>query len=30
MIKGGGVVLICEKIVSFLVKKFICIVDSLK
>lgn len=30
MIKGGGVVLICEKIIVFVVEKFICIVDVFK
>lgn len=30
MIKGGGVVLICEKIIVLVVEKFICIVDVFK
>lgn len=30
MIKGGGVVLMCEKIVVVIVKKFVCIVDGIK
>lgn len=30
MIKGGGVVLICEKIIVLVVDKFICIVDVFK
>lgn len=30
MIKGGGVVLICEKIIVVIVCKFICIVDVFK
>lgn len=30
MIKGGGVVLICEKIIVSVVEKFICIVDVFK
>lgn len=30
MVKGGGVVLMCEKIVVDLVKIFVCIVDEFK